>query len=110
LNFLSQGQGLLDYRQINASRLAAFHNSEVRIDKKWNFKKISLDVFLDVTNWYVAKSIAPDTYAFKRTADLTGFATTDGMPIKADGSNAIPVYFKNDDPSVTPTIGFIVEF
>ncbi len=110
LNYLSLGQGVLDYNRINSGRLTAFHNSDVRIDKKWNFKKITLDVFLDVNNWYVTKSIAPATYTFKRNEALNGFATTDGSPIRANGANAIPVYLSNNDPSVTPTIGCIVEF
>ncbi|HOZ80135.1 MAG TPA: TonB-dependent receptor [Ferruginibacter sp.] len=110
LNYLGLGQGVLDYTRLNSNRLGGFNASDVRIDKKWNFKKITLDVFLDVTNWYVAKSPAPDSYTFQRNESNTGFVTTDGQPIKADGSNAIPSRIKNDDPQVTPTIGFIVEF
>lgn len=110
LNYLSLGQGVLDYSQLNANRLTGFHASDVRIDKKWNFKKITLDLFLDVTNWYGAKSPASDSYTFKRNENNTAFITTDGQPIKANGSNAIPVRIKNDDPQVTPTIGFIIEF
>ena len=82
----------------------------MRIDKKWNFMKVSLDLFLDVTNWYKAKTPAPDSYTFKRNESNTAFVTSDGQPIKADGSNAIPVRIKNDDPRITPTIGVIVEF
>jgi hypothetical protein len=110
LNFQSQGVGTLNFNTLNAQRLPAFNASDVRIDKKWNFRKVTFDLFLDVTNWYIAKSPAPDNYAFKRTADNKAFATTDGLPIKADGSNAIPILLKNDDAQVTPTIGFIVEF
>lgn len=110
LNYLSLGQGVLNYNALNTQRLNSFNSSDVRIDKKWNFKKITLDLFLDVTNWYKAKSPAPDSYTFKRTDDNSGFVTTDGLPIKADGSNAIPVKLKNDEPRTTPSIGFIVEF
>jgi hypothetical protein len=90
--------------------LTAFNSSDVRIDKKWNFKRLTLDVFLDVSNWYVAKSPAFPQYTFQRTANNSGFATTNGKPIAFDGSNAIPVILQNNDPSVTPTIGFIIEF
>lgn len=110
LNYLSLGQGVLDFNELNTQRLASFNSSDVRIDKKWNFKKITLDLFLDVSNWYKAKSPAPDSYTFKRTEDNSGFLTTDGLPIKNDGSNGIPVRIKNDEPRTTPTIGFIVEF
>jgi outer membrane receptor for ferrienterochelin and colicin len=110
LNYLGLGQGVLDYSRLNSNRLGGFNASDVRIDKKWNFKKITLDVFLDVTNWYIAKSPAPDSYTFLRNDSNTGFITTDGQAVKADGSNAIPTRIANDDPQVTPTIGFIVEF
>ncbi len=110
LNYLSQGVGTLNYAQLNNNRLAGFNSSDVRIDKKWNFRKTTIDLFLDVTNWYVAKNPAIPEYTFKRNAANTAFETTDGLPIKANGSNAIPTRVKNDDPFVTPTIGIIIEF
>ncbi|MFT3843881.1 MAG: TonB-dependent receptor [Lacibacter sp.] len=110
VNYLSVGEGILDYTKLNQNHLAVFHSGDVRIDKRWNWKKISLDVFLDVMNWYAAKSPAFPQYTFKRTADNSGFATTNNKPIAIDGSNAIPVILQNNDPSITPTIGFILEF
>ncbi len=110
LNYLSQGVGTLNYTLLNTNRLTGFNSSDVRIDKKWNFRKTTIDLFLDVTNWYVAKNPAIPEYTFKRNTNNTAFETTDGMPIKSDGSNAIPTRVKNDDPFVTPTIGVIIEF
>lgn len=110
LNYLSQGVGTLDYSKLNNNRLTGFNSSDVRIDKKWNLRKITFDLFLDVTNWYAAKNPAIPEYTFKRNAANTAFLTTDGLSIKADGSNAIPTRVKNDDPFVTPTIGLIIEF
>jgi outer membrane receptor for ferrienterochelin and colicin len=109
-NYLSQGQGIFDYTKINTLRLGGFNSSDIRIDKKWNFKKTTIDLFLDITNWYAAKSIAVPSYTFKRTADNSAFTTTNGLSIKADGSNAVPVLLKNDEAQFTPTIGFIIEF
>ncbi|MEN9547495.1 MAG: hypothetical protein RIR12_86 [Bacteroidota bacterium] len=110
LNYLSQGVGTLNYALLNTNRLSAFNSSDVRIDKKWNFKTTTIDLFLDVSNWYVAKNPAIPEYTFKRNASNTAFETTDGLNIKPDGSNAIPTRVKNDDPFVTPTIGVIIEF
>ncbi len=109
-NYLTLGTGSLDYTQINSQRLNSFNSSDVRIDKKWYFKKTTLDFFIDITNWYLAKSPAPDTYTFKRNTNNTAFITTDGLAIQQNGSNAIPYLLKNADANVTPTIGFIVEF
>ena len=110
LNYLNRGTGTPDYSQLNAQRLKGFNSSDIRIDKKWNLNKLTIDLFLDVSNWYVAKNPALPEYTFKRNADNSGFETTNGLAIKADGSNAIPTRVKNDDPFVSPTIGFIVEF
>ncbi len=110
LNYLSLGTGTFNFAQLNSLRLNGFNSSDVRIDKKWNFRHVTIDLFLDVTNWYVAKNPAVPEYTFERTADNRSFKTTDGLPIRADGSNAIPTRVKNDDPFVTPSIGLIVEF
>ncbi len=109
-NFISQGQGIFDFAKLNSVRLSSFNSSDVRIDKKWNFRNTTIDLFLDVSNWYVARNPGIPSYTFKRTTDNSAFLTTDGQPIKANGSNGIPILLKNDDPSVTPTIGFIIEF
>ncbi|MEO7531711.1 MAG: TonB-dependent receptor, partial [Sediminibacterium sp.] len=110
LNYLSQGKGTLDYSRLNTKRLGGFNSSDVRIDKKINLKKVTIDLFLDVTNWYVAKNPVIPEYTWTRTAGNKTFKTTDGLAIRADGSNAIPTSVKNDDPSVIPTIGVIIEF
>lgn len=109
-NYLSLGQGIVDYARLNTQRLGGFNSGDVRIDKKWNFKKTTIDLFLDVTNWYIAKNPAIPTYTFRRNANNTAFLTTNGLPINMNGSNAIPILLSNDDPQVTPTLGFIIEF
>lgn len=110
INFASQGRGVLDYSQLNSQRLRAFNSSDVRIDKKINLKKLTIDVFLDVANWYLAKNETADQYAWERNADNTAFKTSDGQAIKADGSNAIPTKIKDDAVNVIPTLGIIVLF
>lgn len=109
-NYLSQGKGTLDYTRLNTQRLGGFNSSDIRIDKKINLKKITIDLFLDVTNWYVAKNPSIPEYTWQRTPDNRTFKTTDGLAIKADGSNAIPTSVKNDDPNVRPNLGVIIEF
>ena len=87
-----------------------FTQTDLRVDKKFNFKKISLDAYIDIQNLFLNKQVSPGYYTFKRKADDSGFETTDGLPLKADGSNAIPVFLKNESTNVTPTLGFILEF
>ena len=109
-NFLTLGTGIFNYQVVNAMRLPAFHAGDIRLDKKWNYKHVTLDVFLDITNFYGAKNTGVANYTFKRTEDNKAFVTTDGLPIQANGKNAIPVLLENIDQTVLPTIGFIVEF
>lgn len=110
LNYASQNKGVLDYTKLNTQRLNAFNSSDIRIDKKINFKKVTLDLFLDVTNWYLAKNQSIPQYTWERTDDNSGFKTTDGLPIRADGSNAIPTKLIDNAITVIPTIGVIVLF
>ncbi|MCB0695745.1 MAG: TonB-dependent receptor [Chitinophagaceae bacterium] len=109
-NYLTTGSGIADNSQFNTLRLGAFHSMDIRLDKKWNFRKWALDVFVDVTNVY--RSVQPQypQYTFQRTPDNTAFATTDGQPVQMDGSNAIPYIIKQGDPVSIPTIGFILAF
>jgi outer membrane receptor for ferrienterochelin and colicin len=110
LNYLTLGTGVFDYNNTNTLSLKAFNSSDIRIDKKWNFRRFTIDVFLDIQNWYSATSFGVPQYTFKRNADNTAFVTTDGLPINQNGSNAIPILLPNEDGSLLPTIGFIIEF
>ncbi|PBQ30580.1 TonB-dependent receptor [Sphingobacteriaceae bacterium] len=109
-NYLLLGTGVLDYSKLNSKRLDLFNQLDLRVDKKFNFKRTSLDLFVDVQNILLFRQQSAPNYTFKRNADNTGFETTDGNPVKNDGSNAIPVILQNDDLSATPTIGIIFEF
>jgi len=109
-NYLAIGSGVFDFSRINSMRLSAFNAADIRFDKKWNFKKTTLDFYIDITNFYGSEAKQADLYTFKRNQANTAFVTTDGLPIKADGSNAIPVYLKNSQSTILPSIGLIVEF
>ena len=109
-NYATTGSGVLDYLNINSKRLRSFNQLDIRIDKKMNWKKVSLDLFIDVQNVLLNLQESPPYYTFKRKTDNSGFATTDGLPLSPDGSNAIPMILKNESRQVTPTIGLIFEF
>ena len=109
-NYLIAGRGILDVNRLNQEQLPAFNRFDFRLDKKWNFKSWTLDVFMDVQNALIQPSPAFPNYTWQRTADNSGFATNDGLPLRADGANAIPLILDNMDPQITPTLGFVVEF
>ncbi len=108
--YLLLGQGTLDNSKLNSERLIALNQLDLRLDKKINFRKATLDIYLDVQNVIGFKNQSNPDYTFKRTADNKGFQTTDGKDIQQDGSNAIPLILPNKGVSIVPTLGLIIEF
>lgn len=41
-----------DYDQLNTQRIGAYHQLDMRVDKKWFFNKWSFNLFLDIQNVY----------------------------------------------------------
>lgn len=109
-NYLSIGKGMYNYALLNQERLAVFQQLDLRIDKKFNFKKTSLNLFLDFQNVFLYKTASLPKFTFERTDDNTDFKTTDGQPIRNDGSNAIPYILEDREATIVPSIGFIFEF
>jgi TonB dependent receptor/CarboxypepD_reg-like domain/TonB-dependent Receptor Plug Domain len=109
-NYLSLGTGILDNSQLNSQRLGSFNQLDFRIDKKWNYRRATLDLYLDLQNMLGFQNPSTPQYTFKQNETATGFVTTDGQAIKLDGSNATPLILPNTSGNVLPTIGFIVEF
>ncbi|MES2593675.1 MAG: TonB-dependent receptor [Bacteroidota bacterium] len=109
-NYPLLGTGVLDYTKLNSERLKNFNQLDVRLDKKINYKKISLDVFIDFQNVLMTSQQSAPYYTFKRKADNSGFETTDGQVLKPDGTNGIPVVLQNYSKTITPSIGLIIEF
>lgn len=109
-NYALLGTGILDFTRINSLRLGNFSQLDLRLDKKINFKKTSIDVFLDFQNVLMTPQESAPYYTFKRNEDNSGFQTTDGQALKSDGSNGIPVLIENKSTTITPSIGFTFEF
>jgi CarboxypepD_reg-like domain/TonB-dependent Receptor Plug Domain len=110
---------VLDYSQVNTLRLNAFNAADIRIDKKWNFKQWSLDVFLDVQNFYNSLNPSQPNLTLKRNLDET-IATTTGQPynpgafqqpsVPNNRQDAIPVILPQNSGSRLPSVGVVVEF
>jgi len=109
-NYLTTGVGTEDYTRLNSLRLKSFSRVDFRIDKKWNYKKTSIDLFFDLQNALLTANPALPQYTFERLADNSGFRTTDGQALRSDGSNGIPLILANEDANFTPALGFVIEF
>jgi hypothetical protein len=118
-NYYFLSSATLDYSKINQLRLSAFNAADLRIDKKYNFKKWTLDIFLDIQNLYNSKNPTAPSFTLKRNPDES-FATTTGEPYNPgvfgnpsapnNRQKGIPVILPNTSGSRLPSIGFIVEF
>ncbi len=109
-SFATTGVGVLDFNRLNTERLINFSQFDIRIDKKFYFKKATLNIFIDIQNLLRAPNPDIPDYSFKRNADNTAFETTDGQALRPDGSNGIPVLLRDETPLITPAIGIIFEF
>ena len=110
LNYVTTGEGVLDYNRINEERLKAFQQFDFRLNKKYNFKRLTLDVYMDITNALLLKNYTLPQYVFERNEDNSGFLTTDGLPLQLDGSNGVPQILDEPGLFVLPSLGFVVEF
>jgi hypothetical protein len=96
--------GLLDYNRLNSQRLGANHQLDIRLDKKWYFKKWSLDVFLDVQNIYNNVSQLPPYLDVLR--DENGQAIEDPNNPGFYQVN----YIETSSGARLPSIGIIIEW
>ncbi|MDR7132613.1 hypothetical protein J2X69_004987 [Algoriphagus sp. 4150] len=103
-NWDLRNQPVLDYSQINAVRLAGFHQLDLRLDKKYYFLKWNLNWYVDIQNAYNFKAEQPPLLVPVRDPD--GNLQID----PTDPSRYQLKYLDNPAGSILPTIGIIVEF
>jgi outer membrane receptor for ferrienterochelin and colicin len=90
---------VLDYTKLGEQNLPAFSQLDARVDKKWNFKKVALDVFIDVQNLLSQQIPQPIRYGLNRD--------------ETSGSLILPlslVAVKPQKTTTIPTIGVILDF
>ncbi len=99
-----QGKGYLDYSKFNTSRLKAFHQLDIRIDKQYFLRGWSLMLYADIQNVYNFKADEPPILV--RVTDSSGKPVTD----PSDPAKYSLKYLASQAGTVLPTIGIIVEF
>jgi hypothetical protein len=88
-----------DYDRLGEERLNAYHATDIRIDKKWNFEKWTLDIFLEVTNIFGSDLPSDPTYTLEQD-------TENNIVIPR---NLVEVP-DTDNSAILPTIGVVVDF
>jgi len=95
--------GVPDYDQLNSQRISAYHQLDLRIDKKYFFPRWSLNIYFDVQNVYNYQT------TFEDNIDVV--KDVNGIPVEDAGNPGfyIPKFIQNTSGQVLPTIGVIVE-
>jgi len=103
-NWDNIGRGIPDYTQLNTQRVNAFNRLNVRIDKKWYFNSINIDIYLDIQNILGA--------SVQGQANIDVQRDEDGIPIidPNDNSKYLVKELENSTGSLLPTFGLIFEF
>ena len=91
-------QIVLDYDRLGSQKLDPFNQLDIRIDKKWFYKKIALDFFIEVQNVLANANPQPPSYGLNRDAS--------GMPMNPRSLFQIPL----EEGSVIPSFGIVIDF
>ncbi|WP_421919132.1 TonB-dependent receptor [Marinifilum sp.] len=89
---------VLDYSRMGEEKLGVFSELDVRIDKKYNFRKLSLEFFLEIQNLLMHKTPEAPEYILARDNN---------------GLIAEPLSLKQvmeEEGSPIPTIGIVIDF
>ncbi len=102
-NWSVRGVGLLDWDRLNTERYAAIHTLDMRVDKKWFFKRWSLNLYLDIQNIY-GNALAQDILLLDR--DELGNPQIDPN----NSASYLTKFLTSDNGTTLPTIGVVVAF
>ena len=97
------GSPYFDNSKLNTTRFKAFHQLDVRVDKTYYLRKLTLKFYLDIQNLYNFQNQEQDIIV--REEDSEGnFLTTN------NGLNYVLKRVENKSGTVLPTIGIMIEF
>ena len=89
---------ILDYGRLGEENLDVFSQLDLRIDKKWNFKNLSLDVFVEAQNVLGQNIPQPPEFGLNRN--------TDGSIV--DPRSLVEI--ETDTGQIIPSIGIVFDF
>ena len=89
---------ILDYDRLGQEKLGIFSQLDVRLDKKWNFKKFAFELFIEAQNILGQDIPSPTDYGLNR--DSMGMIVNPRSLVAID----------NDGGQIIPSIGIVIDF
>jgi Carboxypeptidase regulatory-like domain/TonB-dependent Receptor Plug Domain len=90
---------IVDYSQLGQEKIGVFNQLDFRLDKKWNFKKYALDVFIDVQNLLNQQIPQFPSYGLDRN-EITGQINLPNKLVQVPDAKSASI----------PSIGIILDF
>ena len=90
---------ILDYSRLGEQSLDVFSQGDLRIDKKWNFKRLSFNFYLEIQNFLAQAVPRPPEYGLERNADGTEVSPRNLVLIDT-----------NRTETPLPSFGFVFDF
>lgn len=112
LNWNINNGARLDFARINTLRGTAVNSIDLRIDKKWFFKKWSLNLYLDIQN-VNGNAVAQPTLLLDRPLDANNMPIGDPIIVNPDAPLEEQRYLLKEldtgSGNALPTVGIVVE-
>ncbi|SFR34803.1 Outer membrane receptor proteins, mostly Fe transport [Robiginitalea myxolifaciens] len=81
---------ILDYTRLGEENLDIFSQLDIRIDKKWNFEKLALNIFFEAQNILAQNIPQPTEYGLNRDTNGNIVNPRSLVPITAENNQVIP--------------------
>lgn len=98
------GREVLDLKNFNNQRFKPFHQLDIRIDKEWYLKNLTLNLYVDIQNAYNYKTQGSEFL-------LQQFAS-DNTPLYTDATQQQyqMTAYQTEVGTILPSLGIIIEF
>jgi hypothetical protein len=92
-------QVIIDYSRLGENNLSTFKQGDFRLDKKWNFEKLSFNFYFEIQNFLAQENPRPDEYTLARTDEGVLILPRELVKIEREERN-----------TPFPSFGFVFDF
>ena len=99
-SLVSYPEIILDYQKLGTLKLNTFNQADIRFDKKWNFKKLSFNLYFQIENFLIQPIPFPQEYGLKRNESGAVVEPISLVELEREDRGNTPI----------PSIGFVIDF